>query len=304
MVQVQFAKDSAAKNQKDFGLNFNPGPSAPRPDGTREANDNRIGPFTNFDGPLSHIAAQRAVVEQSVEEADFDDAPSPPKQKKKKKKKKKKAKASKPSASAAPKASTKKSLKTASPESSVQSKDLSRVSKRTKKPLPKKATGQPLTPTAILRNEEDTIDLSSDEDLGDEKLVELKNKIDYEKAHFKKNMHKLSVADVQIFKKMLHDLKTEFHKKREEAKGSQERMKSYAQKCVQAHNEAEKRKALGCLGIDPRMAAKKSKKHAEANPDTARQGQPSIVFPASMTGSKPKVPSAASELKKTRQAEA
>ena len=44
-----------------------------------------------------------------------------------------------------------------------------------------------------------------------QKLVELKNKIDYEKAHFKKNMHKLSVADVQIFKKMLNDLKTEFH---------------------------------------------------------------------------------------------
>ena len=133
-----------------------------------------------------------------------------------------------------------------------------------------------------------------------QKLVELKNKIDYDKAHFKKNMHKLSVADVQIFKKMLHDLKSEFHKKREEAKDSRQRMKSYAQKCVQAHNEAEKRKALGRPGIDPRMVAKKSKKHAEANPDTARQGQPSIVFPANMTGSKPKVPSAASELKKTR----
>ena len=81
-------------------------------------------------------------------------------------------------------------------------------------------------------------------------------------------------------------------------------MKSYAQKCVQAHNEAEKRKALGRPGIDPRMAAKKSKKPAEANPDATRHGQPRIVFPASMTGSKPKVPSAASELKKTRLAEA
>ena len=110
-----------------------------------------------------------------------------------------------------------------------------------------------------------------------QRIVELKNKIDYEKAHFKKNMHKLSVANVQISKKLLHDLKTEFHKKREEAKGSRERMKSYAQKCVQAHNEAEKRKALGRPAIAPRMAAKKSKKHAEANPDTARHGPPSSV---------------------------
>ena len=61
-----------------------------------------------------------------------------------------------------------------------------------------------------------------------QKIVELKNKIDYEKAHFKKNMAKLSVADVQIFKKMLHDLKEEFHKKRTEAKGSRERMKYFA----------------------------------------------------------------------------
>ena len=147
-----------------------------------------------------------------------------------------------------------------------------------------KSSGHELTPAAVLRNEEDTIDLSSDEDLGDEslemlskqeaeifndlplfdvdilnnfidewfddqsisiddlqlpvdiivtfhgaianelslaqKIVDLKNKIDYEKAHFKKNMAKLNVADVQIFKKMLHDLKEEFHKKRGEAKGS------------------------------------------------------------------------------------
>ena len=33
-----------------------------------------------------------------------------------------------------------------------------------------------------------------------QKIVELKNKIDYEKAQFKKNMAKLSVADVQSFK--------------------------------------------------------------------------------------------------------
>ena len=69
-------------------------------------------------------------------------------------------------------------------------------------------------------------------------------------------MAKLSMADVQIFKKMMHDLKEEFHKKRNEAKCSQERMKYFAGKCVQAHNEAEKCKALGRPGIDPRMAAK------------------------------------------------
>lgn len=102
-------------------------------------------------------------MEQSAEEADSDDAPSPRKQKKK-------AKSSKPSASAAQKSSTKKPLKTAATESSVQSKDLTHVSKRTKKPLPKKVAGQPLTPAAVLHNDEDTIDLSIDEDLSDEAL--------------------------------------------------------------------------------------------------------------------------------------
>ena len=84
-------------------------------------------------------------------------------------------------------------------------------------------------------------------------------------------MAKLNVADVQIFKNTLHELKAEFHKKREEAKGSRERMKYYAQKCVQAHNEAEKRKALGRPGIDPRMAAKQKKKSAETKPEAQRQ---------------------------------
>ena len=41
----QFAKDSAVKNKKNLGINFNPGPSAPRADGTRDANPNVIGPF-------------------------------------------------------------------------------------------------------------------------------------------------------------------------------------------------------------------------------------------------------------------
>ena len=48
-----------------------------------------------------------------------------------------------------------------------------------------------------------------------QKIIERKNEIDHDKAHFKKHMAKLSVADVQIFKKMLHDFKEEFHKKRE-----------------------------------------------------------------------------------------
>ena len=72
-------------------------------------------------------------------------------------------------------------------------------------------------------------------------------------------MAQLSVTDVQNFKQMMHELKEAFHKKRDEAKGSRERMKLLAAKCVQAYNEAEKRKALGRPGIDPKMAAKKKK---------------------------------------------
>ena len=117
-------------------------------------------------------------------------------------------------------------------------------------------------------------------------------------------MAKLSVQEVKNFKTMLHELKEAFLKKREEAKGSRERMKSLADKCVQAYNEAEKRKALGRPGIDPRMAAKKKKKPAVAEPEATRQEGHPIVFPASMTCSNPKVPTVASELKKTRDAEA
>ena len=64
-------------------------------------------------------------------------------------------------------------------------------------------------------------------------------------------MAKLNVEDIQNFKVMMHELKEAFHKKREEAKGSRERMKNLAAKCVQGYNEAEKRKALGRPGIDP-----------------------------------------------------
>ena len=69
---------------------------------------------------------------------------------------------------------------------------------------------------------------------------------------------------------MMHDLEEEFHKKRDEAKGSRERMKYFAEKCVQAHNEAEKRKSLGRPGIHPRMAAKQNKKSAAAQPEEPR----------------------------------
>ena len=116
-------------------------------------------------------------------------------------------------------------------------------------------------------------------------------------------MSKLSVADVQKFKLMLNDLKETFRRKREEAKGSREQMKNLAAKCVQAYNEAQKRKALGRPGIDPKMAAKKKKSTATPSEASSRE-EPRIVFPASMTGSKPKVPKVASEQKKTKAAEA
>ena len=83
-------------------------------------------------------------------------------------------------------------------------------------------------------------------------------------------MAKLSVQDVKNFKIMLHELKEAFLKKHAEAQGSRERMKVLADRCVQAYNEAEKRKALGRPGIDPRMAAKKTKKPAMAEPEAPR----------------------------------
>ena len=110
------------------------------------------------------------------------------------------------------------------------------------------------------------------------------------------------MQDVKNFKIMLHELKEAFHKKREEARVSRERMKNLAEKCVLAYNEAEKRKALGRPGIDPRMTAKKKKSTVQSAP--SRQDEPRIVFPSSMTGSKPKVTSTASEQKKMRAAEA
>ena len=61
-----------------------------------------------------------------------------------------------------------KPLATAPPEDSVQSEDLSRISKKTEM---RKSTDQALIAAAILRN--DAIDLSSDEDLADDALEQL-----------------------------------------------------------------------------------------------------------------------------------
>ena len=93
------------------------------------------------------------------DDADTDEAPAPAQ----KPQKQKKTKASKPSA--APKASRVKPLATAPPASSNVSEDLSRVSKKKEKPKkkPMKISGHELTPAAVLRNEDETIDLSSDE---------------------------------------------------------------------------------------------------------------------------------------------
>ena len=148
-----------------MGLDFNPGPSAPRADGSHDAQPNEIGPFSNLDGLISYILVQGAKVDHSDNDADTDEAPAPPPKPQKLKK-------PKTSRSAAPKASCAKPLATAPPEDSVQSKDLSCISKKTeKKKKIVKNTDQTLTPAAILREEH--IDLSSDDDLADDALEQL-----------------------------------------------------------------------------------------------------------------------------------
>ena len=107
---------------------------------------------------------QGTAVDEPPDDADSDKAPAPPKPKKLKK-----PKSSKPSP--APKVSRAKPLATAPPAPSVQSEDLSRISKsEKKKKKPMHTTGPALTPAAILRNETEAIDLSSDDDLGDDAL--------------------------------------------------------------------------------------------------------------------------------------
>ena len=92
-------------------------------------------------------------------DSESDEAPAVPKPKQSKK-----PKASKPAPSS--KISRAKPLATAPPEDSVQSEDVSRVSKPQKAKMPLSHTGKELIAAAILRN--DDIDLSSDEDLVDD----------------------------------------------------------------------------------------------------------------------------------------
>ena len=73
----QFAKNSSKQNKKSLGLDFNPGPSAPHSDGTRDAEPNVVGPFYNLDGLITHISVQGAKVDHSDDDADTDEAPVP-----------------------------------------------------------------------------------------------------------------------------------------------------------------------------------------------------------------------------------
>ena len=100
-------------------------------------------------------------MDEPADDAESDEAPAAPKPKKLKK-----PKASKPAP--APKVLQVKPLATAPPEHSVQSEDLSRISKPLKVKMPLQHTSQELTVAAILRN--NAIDLSSDEDLADDVL--------------------------------------------------------------------------------------------------------------------------------------
>ena len=160
----QFAQNSAKQNKKTLGLDFNPGPSAPRADGTREAEPNVIGPYANLEGLITRILVQGTAVNEPPANSESDDAPAVLKTNKLKK-----PKASKPAPS--PKVSRAKPLATAPPEDSVQSEDLSRVSKLQMAKMPLSHTGKELTAAAIRRNKD--IDLSSDEDLADDALEQL-----------------------------------------------------------------------------------------------------------------------------------
>ena len=109
------------QNKKTLGLDFNPGPSAPRADGTHEAEPNLLGPFYNLEGLITHIVVQGITVNEPADDAELDEAPAAPKPKKLKQ-----PKASKPTS--APKISRAKPLATAPPEDSVQPEDLSCIS--------------------------------------------------------------------------------------------------------------------------------------------------------------------------------
>ena len=68
-----------------------------------------------------------------------------------------------------------KPLETAPPAPSINSEDLSRISKKKEKTQKKnvQSSGQALTPAAVLRNETEAIDLSSNDECGDDALEQL-----------------------------------------------------------------------------------------------------------------------------------
>ena len=69
-----------------MGLDFNPGPFAPRADGSRNAEPNVIGPFSNLDGLITYIMVHGAKVDHFDNDADSDEAPAPPPKPQKQKK--------------------------------------------------------------------------------------------------------------------------------------------------------------------------------------------------------------------------
>ena len=66
----QFAKNSAKQNKKSLGLDFNPGPSAPRADGTHDAEPNIIGPYANLEGLITRILVQGTAVNEPADDAE------------------------------------------------------------------------------------------------------------------------------------------------------------------------------------------------------------------------------------------
>jgi hypothetical protein len=167
----QFARASAEQNKKDYGIDFNPRPAEPRPNGTREADPNLTGPCDNLKAYIEHLDALRTAAAAAHGEAQADDnAPASPKpQCRSKGSKAKGPKASK--AATTPKASRVKPLRSAPPETSVHSKTVSRNSPKTKS-----SAGRGPKPTSTLRDDDDIIHLSND-DFDDDALEKLiKNK--------------------------------------------------------------------------------------------------------------------------------
>ena len=71
----QFAQQSGKLNKKKFGLDFNPGPSAPTADGMREAEPNVIGPYANLEGLITYILVQGIAVNEPASDTESDDVP-------------------------------------------------------------------------------------------------------------------------------------------------------------------------------------------------------------------------------------